>query len=74
VHAAIWSGDGSTFIDLQAAIGANWATSSATAVFTDSTGIYVVGNCDAGAILWHIPPGLLPIARSHSPNNPGKPK
>ena len=74
VHAAIWSGDGSTFIDLEAAVGANWATSSATGIHSDSTGTTVVGSCDAGAILWHIPPGLLPNIPSHSPNNQAKPK
>jgi hypothetical protein len=74
VHAAIWSGDASTFIDLEAAVGASWAISYASGVYSDSTGIYVVGSCDAGAILWHIPPGLLPQVPSQSPNDKSKPK
>jgi len=60
VHAALWLDTASSFIDLMALAGANWANSSANAIYSDSTGIYVAGWCDAGAIVWHIPTSDLP--------------
>ena len=74
VHAAMWSGNSLTFIDLVAAVGASWENSSAKGVYSDSTGIYIVGTCDEGAILWHIPAGVLPRVPSRPSNDRSKPK
>jgi len=60
LHAGLWSGTDTDFYDLQAAVGGTWQQSSANAVFSDSTGVYVVGTVDGKAILWHIPTGTLP--------------
>lgn len=59
-HAAIWLGTPSNCIDLQAESGANWSFSQANAIYADSTGVFVVGVCDAGAVLWHIPAPDVP--------------
>lgn len=59
-HAALWLGTADSFVDLEAAVGVNWANSEAYGVYADATGIYIVGRCDAGAVLWHIAPGVLP--------------
>jgi len=71
-HAALWYGSGTsfTFFDLQAAVGANWTTSDAYGVYRDATGIYIVGEADGDAILWHIPADLLPATASASRVNP----
>ena len=63
-HAALWLDTASTFIDLVALAGASWTNSSANAIYTDSTGIYVGGYCDQGAIVWHIPSSDLPKLRA----------
>lgn len=59
-HAAIWFGNASSYVDLEAAVGANWAWSAASAVYSDTTGFTVVGSCDEGAVEWHIPATGVP--------------
>lgn len=72
-HAALWLDDATTFIDLVALSRATWTNSSANAIYTDSTGIYVAGHCDTGAIMWHIPASQLSKLRVVIPQKTGSP-
>jgi hypothetical protein len=69
-HAALWLDTASSFIDLVALAGATWTNARANAIYSDSTGIYVAGQCDEGAIVWHIPASELPKLRATQLQNP----
>jgi len=73
VHAALWLDTASTFIDLVALAGATWTNARASAIYSDSTGITITGQCDAGAIMWHIPASELPSLRATQLQSPHSP-
>jgi hypothetical protein len=64
-HAALWTGSADSFIDLEAAVGANWTYSSANQIYADATGVTIIGACDQGAVVWHIPAGVLQPKRAN---------
>jgi uncharacterized membrane protein len=74
-HAALWLDTATSFIDLDALVGATWKNAYATSIYTDSTGITIGGRCDDGAVLWHIPAVQLPrlyegLHRKLAPKHP----